>query len=508
MNESFPQPTPSIEKPREQETILRAERIFEMIDKEELKKVFVDIIKKTDAPKHRYEKIFPPHLPSTIRRGQDTAQALVEERFSSSRMGFSGQVSFVSSKDASVDGNGAAHFLHKEIEIVPERLVQENFNHDLLRVYAHEVAHLLATKGVSDSDSSHYEEWGTRKGYYDNKAFLFELEKDLSENDKVNIPIFVDIVETLDEALTEYIADGVANEYIRRTGDRATFGDTGAGAAVEAYVHERKVLDSFVDGLSEVSGFDKEVVTQALVRTYFDNGKFFDLSSLVGQTGEEKARIMETFVNGFNFIMDRYDVNIEKEKVATLDGIKNDPQKRYWVTSLFGLDEYEKDEKEKPQTKNQPVPQADLHHLDDGERLGKHYRVPKGLLPKIKVSGDVLRPTVPYPSSVAQPKKQATPPVPTTNTSINEKLPSTPVTEISPDRVLSSDHQNVSKEVPIEVIDDSVLDQLATLPEKDREALIERLKKSGLLEGDFRVEKLPGGGHRFSGGRIRKMNFN
>ena len=508
MNESFPQPTPSIEKPREQETILRAERIFEMIDKEELKKVFIDIIKKTDAPKHRYENDFPSHLPSIIRRGEDTAQALVEERFSKRKFGSSSNVSFVTSEEARGSGRGSITHLHRDIEIVPEKLIQENFNHDLLRTYVHETTHIMAMGSMVYSDGvAPYGEMGATRGSDDYEAFLFEMEKDLPEEYKNLVLPFVEMTIMLDEALTEYITDAVTTEYIRRTGDGAQFGDTGIGSSVEAYSYGRKILDSFIDGLSEISGFDKETVTQALVRTYFDNGKFFDLPSLLGKTEEEKVEIIETFIKGFDFIMDRYAVNVEKKKHDALDGIKDDPQKRYWVMSLFGLDGYEKGDPENTEIESQLVQQTDLHHLDDGEKLGKHYSVPKGILPEIKVSGDMPHFTMPYPSSVTQPKQQVTPLVPAANISINEKLPEPPATRISPDVALDS-NQNTHQEVPIEVIDESVLDQLATLPEKDRDMLIERLKKSGLLEGDFRVEKLPGGGHLFSGGRIKKMNFN
>lgn len=327
-----------------EESITRARKIFAMIDQEELKKVFADMIKKTNAPKHRCEDDFPEHLPPFVREGQDTVGALLKERFPvSSTQDSVSRVHFVSDKKSRSKGSlGSADVHGRTIQITPELLSQENFPFHLLSVYAHELTHLLATTHTNKLGYRNVGTVDTAYGISTDSFYVNQLKAGLSKESQEELPLFIDLVESLDEALTEYITDSVVNEYIRRTGTRSVFEDKTPDRKL--YPIARKKLDSFIDILSEASGFDKEIVTQALVRTYFDNGKFFDISSLLGKSPQEKQQIIDTFANGFNFIMDRYDIKSEEERLKSIHKIKHNRQARYWVTSLFGLDQYEKDE--------------------------------------------------------------------------------------------------------------------------------------------------------------------
>jgi hypothetical protein len=61
--------------------------------------------------------------------------------------------------------------------------------------------------------------------------------------------------------------------------------------------------------------------------------------------------------------------------------------------------------------------------------------------------------------------------------------------------------------LPTESLDADVLAGLAELPETERAARIEELKRKGFLKGDVKIEKQPGGSVHITGGTFENMSF-
>jgi len=336
-----------------EESISRAKKIFAMIDQEELKKVFADVIQKTDAPHIRYQTDVMPNAPfPTTPEYATTVHSLIEQRFQNLD-----KITFVAQHK--VDKKSVAHVtpFDTQMVIAPQNLSSENFNNELLSTYVHELTHRLALTATRGQDDKYvYKEMGTRRRHWDRESYVEDISKGLTDEYKQKLSSVIGLIKGLDEALTEYIADSITNEYIRRTGTRLLFEDKNKGELV-GYGVERVDLHMFIEYLGEITGFDNELVTQALVRTYFENNKLLDLSRLEGASKQEKEELIDLWFTLVRYIHYEIAETLEKRKAERgqqdnvekeTEGLqpKSVQQERYWVKALFHLDQYKKNEPE------------------------------------------------------------------------------------------------------------------------------------------------------------------
>ena len=79
----------------------------------------------------------------------------------------------------------------------------------------------------------------------------------------------IDSFRSLNEGITEWIAERVYDEYLQRTGDRATFsGKDGGSRYIETYPGPRAFVQLFVGFISQSTGIPTDAIEESLIQGY------------------------------------------------------------------------------------------------------------------------------------------------------------------------------------------------------------------------------------------------
>ncbi len=146
-----------------------------------------------------------------------------------------------------------------DVERIMRYRPEENFENAFLSIICHEETHSVSTNPSEHSGLSPL--LHILSGKYTSKT---GVEYITSEGD--------DFFHMLNEAVTDRFAEEVYDEYLKRTGDRASITNSDETQwFLQSYLNERNILQAFISALSRTTAVPEDVVWSSIKQSYLSN---------------------------------------------------------------------------------------------------------------------------------------------------------------------------------------------------------------------------------------------